>query len=453
MKKKGLIDLTTGRPLTQIIIFAIPLVGGTLFQQLYNFVDTLIVGRMIGIDALAAVGTYYPLSFLILGFIQGSCVGFSIPLARSIGNKNDNDIYSFLINAIWVCILMMIIMTPMMILFSSNLLVLLHTPNNIFSMASIFSIISFSGIPANIAYNYSANVLRSFGDSKHPFYFLIISLVINVILDLILIGPLNMGIAGAAVATVISEAVSAMLNIGWILKKFHIKKFSENSFSLTHISEICLIGIPMGLEYSISAIGAIVMQDAINQLGTASIAAQSAGDKIRQLFTLPMESVGMAMATYTAQNYGAKKINRIKEGIKSGLLIQLVYSIVAFFIVALSKNSLISLVLGRKDGTVFSKANEYLIIISLFFIVHGSLMIFRNVIQGLGRSLYAIFSGFGELIGRSIGGMLALTSLGYTAICYSNQLAWSISLIYCFIITLILFKTDKSLMVVGKKTK
>ncbi|WP_252902739.1 MATE family efflux transporter [Paucilactobacillus hokkaidonensis] len=193
------------------------------------------------------------------------------------------------------------------------------------------------------------------------------------------------------------------------------------------------------------------MQDAINQLGTASIAAQSAGDKIRQLFTLPMESVGMAMATYTAQNYGAKKINRIKEGIKSGLLIQLVYSIVAFFIVALSKNSLISLVLGRKDGTVFSKANEYLIIISLFFIVHGSLMIFRNVIQGLGRSLYAIFSGFGELIGRSIGGMLALTSLGYTAICYSNQLAWSISLIYCFIITLILFKTDKSLMVVGKK--
>lgn len=199
----------------------------------------------------------------------------------------------------------------------------------------------------------------------------------------------------------------------------------------------------MGFEYSISAIGAIIMQDAINRLGSNIMAAQSAADKIRQLFTLPMESVGAAMATYQAQNFSAKNAKRIKQGISNGVMIQIIYSVAAFVIINLTKTSLVTAVLGTGSMQTVTKANEYLTIISFFFPVHGLLMIFRNTLQGWGHSLYAIVSGFGELLGRSIGSLFALGAAGYTAICYSNPLAWAISLVYCVIMTWKLFKQDK----------
>jgi len=441
------IDLTTGSPLSKIIKFSLPLVGGSIFQQLYNFIDTMIVGRLIGINELAAVGAYYPLSFLILGFIQGSCVGFSIPLAQSVGANENNNIRKYLGNSIWLCLLIAIVATPIMMIFANDILLLLNTPHDIINAATIFTIISFAGIPANILYNYSANALRAFGDSTHPFYFLLGSLIINIILALIFIEKFHLGLAGVALATVISEFCSGVLNILWLIysNKFIKINLSDMKFSHYHFNRMCIIGFPMGIEYSISAIGAVIMQDTINLLGTSAIAAQSTGEKIRQLFTLPMESIGMAIATYTAQNYGAHKINRIKKGILQGSLIQLIYSVIAFIIVMASKNIILSAVLGVTSGSVYNKADQYLTIISFFFIIHGLLMIFRNTLQGLGHSIYAIFSGVGELIGRTAGGLLSLTSLGYIAICYSNQIAWTLSLIYCIAIIWILFKKDNNL--------
>lgn len=444
---KNKIDLTTGYPLSKIVAFSLPLVGGSLFQQLYNFIDTMIVGRLIGINALAAVGAYYPLSFLILGFIQGSCVGFSIPLAQSVGSRDDTDIKKYLTNAVWLCLLMALILTPLMMVFANAILVALNTPRAIINLATIFTVISFAGIPANILYNYSANALRAFGDSTSPFYFLIGSLVLNIALALLFIEQFHAGIAGVALATVISEFVSGLLNVLWLRYsgRFIRVKPADFRFSRRHFKRMCVIGFPMGFEYSISAIGAVVMQDAINLLGTAAVAGQSAGEKIRQLFTLPMESVGMAIATYMAQNYGAHEIDRIKKGIFHGSLIQLIYSLLAFVLVMVFKKNLIAAVLGTTSGVVFDRADQYLTIISFFFIIHGLLMIFRNTLQGLGHSIYAIFSGFGELIGRSIGGILSITSMGYVAICYSNQIAWGLSLLYCAFIATRLFKTDSSL--------
>lgn len=444
---KDTIDLTTGYPLKKILLFSLPLVGGSLFQQLYNFIDTMIVVRLIGIDALAAVGAYYPLSFLILGFVQGSCVVFSIPLAQSVGSKSERDIKDYLVNAVWLCLVVAIILTPLMMIFAHSILQGLNTPHEIIKLDTTFTVVSFAGIPANILYNYSANALRAFCDSTRPFYFLISSLVLNIILALIFIEVFHFGIAGVALATVISEFFSGMLNVIWLIYSGHFIKvrWHDFNFSLHHISRMCIIGFPMGFEYSISAIGAVVMQDAINLLGTAAVAGQSAGEKIRQLFTLPAESVGMAIATYMAQNYGAKKIDRIKKGILQGSLIQLIYSLTAFVLVMVFKKLLISAVLGTTSGVVYNKADQYLTIISFFFIIHGLLMIFRNTLQGLGHSIYAIFSGFGELIGRSIGGILSITSMGYIAICYSNQIAWGLSLLYCMFIMFRLFKTDNQL--------
>ena len=439
------IDLTKGNPLTRLILFSLPLVGGSLFQQLYNFIDTLIVGRLIGIDAVAAVGVYYPLSFLVLGFIQGSCIGFSIPLSQSVGAKDQQATKTFFTNAIWICLAMAILLTPIMIIGASGALKLLNTPSNVFKAAVTFTVISFLGIPANILYNYSAAALRAFGDAIHPFHFLVISLVINVTLDLIFIINFHLGIAGAAWATVISEFIVGVLNLTLFLFGKHRLAIDRQSWrpAPKAIRKMTAIGIPMGFEYSISAIGAIIMQDAINRLGSNIMAAQSAADKIRQLFTLPMESVGAAMATYQAQNFGAKNAKRIKQGISNGVMIQIIYSVAAFVIINLTKTSLVTAVLGTGSMQTVTKANEYLTIISFFFPVHGLLMIFRNTLQGWGHSLYAIVSGFGELLGRSIGSLFALGAAGYTAICYSNPLAWAISLVYCVIMTWKLFKQDK----------
>lgn len=438
------LDLSTGSSMKRILLFSFPFIGSSIFQQLYNFIDTLIVSHFLGIEAVAAVGTYYPLNFLILGFVQGSCIGFSIPLSQDIGRKEYKEVKCDLLAGIVVCFLLLIILTVVMIINTNSLLIMLHTPPKIFNLTIIFTLISFAGIPANILYNYSASVLRAFGNSKQPFYFLVISLIINIFLDLLFILVFNLGIKSIALATVISEFIAGMMNAIYYVKQKQFVKvtLSTKFFNKKKILKICFIGFPMGFEYSISAIGAIIMQYAINLLGTSAIAAQAAAEKIRQLFTLPMESVGTAMATYTAQNYGASQIDRIKQGVRNGTIIQFIWSLFSLLLVCLFKNSLITLMLGVTSKQVFSLTDLYLTTISYFFIIHGMLMIFRNTIQGLGHSIYAMASGVGELIGRASASYLSILSWGYTAICYANQIAWGISLIICSFILVIIIRKD-----------
>lgn len=442
-KNKRTMDLTAGNPLVQIFLFSLPLGFGTLFQQLYSFADTVIVGRFLGVSALGAVGSTYSLHFLTLGFVQGACIGFGIPIAQSFGAKNRDDIHRYLWNGMWLCLMMALLLTVVMFFAAAPLLQLVHTPDDLFPMALTYIRIIFLGIPTSILYNYSASALRAFGDSRHPFYFLLISSLLNILLDYLLIVHFHMGVDGAAWATVLSQLISGLLNTWWLLSKIELIEIRRTDFALSrfHIRQLCVIGLPMGFEYSVSAIGAVIMQNAINLLGSVAVAAQTAGEKIRQMFTLPMESVGMAMATYAGQNYGAGRIDRIKSGIKNGLLIQGIYCIFAWIVIFFCKGWFVELVLGSKSGEVSALAIQYLAIISTLFIFHGALMIFRNVLQGLGYSIQAILSGIGELIGRSIGGWLAVSFFGYTAICYSNPLAWALALFYCvWMVTRILKK-------------
>ena len=436
-RKSGTTDLTVGKPLFQILRFALPLVLGTLFQQLYSFADTVIVGRCLGTDALGAVGTTYSLNFLILGFVQGACVGFGIPVAETFGAKDKGGLRKYLFNGALLCVVLSVVFTISTTLMAGPLLQLIHTPEELYADAVLYIRIIFLGIPATVLYNYASSVLRAMGDSQHPFYFLLAASVLNIGLDYLLIVSMGMGVDGAAIATVLSQLLSGGLCAFWFFTR--TAKQEELTFrgqssllSAGHCKRLAYIGFPMGFEYSVSAIGAVIMQDAINLLGSTAVAAQTAGEKIRQMFTLPMESVGMAMATYVGQNHGAHRTDRIQQGIKDGCTIQLTYCVAAWVVIFFVKPYAVGLVLGDADPAVTAGAIQYLAIMSLLFCFHGLLMIFRNTLQGLGYSVQAIISGVGELIGRSLGGLLAVkTGLGYVGICLSNPFAWGLAMLYC----------------------
>ena len=436
-RKSGTTDLTVGKPLFQILRFALPLVLGTLFQQLYSFADTVIVGRCLGTDALGAVGTTYSLNFLILGFVQGACVGFGIPVAETFGAKDQGGLRKYLFNGALLCVVLSVVFTISTTLMAGPLLQLIHTPEELYADAVLYIRIIFLGIPATVLYNYASSVLRAMGDSQHPFYFLLAASVLNIGLDYLLIVSMGMGVDGAALATVLSQLLSGGLCAFWFFTR--TAKQEELTFrgqssllSAGHCKRLAYIGFPMGFEYSVSAIGAVIMQDAINLLGSTAVAAQTAGEKIRQMFTLPMESVGMAMATYVGQNHGAHRTDRIKQGIKDGCTIQLTYCVAAWVVIFFVKPYAVGLVLGDADPAVTAGAIQYLAIMSMLFCFHGLLMIFRNTLQGLGYSVQAIISGVGELIGRSLGGLLAVkTGLGYVGICLSNPFAWGLAMLYC----------------------
>ena len=436
-RKSGTTDLTVGKPLFQILRFALPLVLGTLFQQLYSFADTVIVGRCLGTDALGAVGTTYSLNFLILGFVQGACVGFGIPVAETFGAKDQGGLRKYLFNGALLCVVLSVVFTLFTTLMAGPLLQLIHTPEELYADAVLYIRIIFLGIPATVLYNYASSVLRAMGDSQHPFYFLLAASVLNIGLDYLLIVSMGMGVDGAAIATVLSQLLSGGLCAFWFFTR--TAKQEELTFrgqssllSAGHCKRLAYIGFPMGFEYSVSAIGAVIMQDAINLLGSTAVAAQTAGEKIRQMFTLPMESVGMAMATYVGQNHGAHRTDRIQQGIQDGCTIQLTYCVAAWVVIFFLKPYAVGLVLGDADPAVTAGAIQYLTIMSLLFCFHGLLMIFRNTLQGLGYSVQAIISGVGELIGRSLGGLLAVkTGLGYVGICLSNPFAWGLAMLYC----------------------
>lgn len=390
------------RPLRQIFLFAVPLVFGTIFQQLYSFADTVIVGRCLGTDALAAVGATSSLHFLILGFVQGACVGFGIPVAQNFGADDHEEMHRYFWNGTWLCVFLSAVLAVAATGLTETLLTVMNTPEEIFSMSAEYIGILFMGIPASVLYNYSASVMRAIGDSRHPFYFLLFSSILNITLDYVLIMFFNMGVGGAAAATVFSQFVSGALNVWWMFRHMEdvrVKK-DEMSPSLRHVKRLCIVG-------------------------------------------LPMESVGMAMATYAGQNFGAGKMKRIREGIRDGLLIQIIYCAVIWVVLLAAAKPLVYIVLGETVSDVALGAQRYLFLCSCLFVFHGFLMIFRNTLQGMGYSFHAIISGVWELVGRSLGGWLVVHAAGFTAVCLANPMAWIFALGYCVVLVFYMIRKNE----------
>lgn len=419
-------DMTTGNPFKLIIKFCIPLIIGNLFQQLYNVADTVIVGKFLGVDAFAAVGATGSLCFLFIGFANGMCSGFCIPVARYFGAEDYKSMRKNIINAFYLSVIMTVIITSFTLIFSKGILKLINTPENIFNEAYSYITVIFAGVGGTVFYNLLSGILRALGDSKTPLYFLIISSFVNIFLDIVFIAVFSTGVSGAAFATIISQILSGILCFIYIKKKFAILKIQPDEMKFDKTVSFILLktGIPMALQMSIASIGSIIQQGAVNSLGSSAVASITAAGKIQSLVTQPMETIGVAMTTYCSQNLGAEKYDRIKEGIKKSVIFSMGYCIIA---------ALLMIFIGQNISLIFIDANEieilsniklYFYLTAPFYPVLGLLFIIRNSVQGLGFAAPTMAAGTLELITRVVFALTLVSLWKFPAACLVNPAAW-----------------------------
>ena len=401
-------DMTQGSPLKLILAFAVPLMLGSLFQQFYNLADTIIVGRFVGVEALAAVGSVGGLNYLVLGFVNGIACGFSIPISWTFGAKDYKEMRRYTANTVWLSVAFAVVLTVVTVALTRAVLVWTNTPANIIDIADIYIRTIFWGIPFTLLYNMTSALMRALGDSKRPLYFLLVASFLNIGLDLLCIIVFRMGAFGAAFATVFSQAVAGLGSLLYILKHYGELRWSreEGQLSRTHCAKLCSMGIPMGLQCSITAIGSVVLQGAVNGLGSDIVAAQTAGGKAAQFLSVPLESIGTAMTTYASQNMGAHDLNRVNRGVNTALSIGVVYSIASFLILRVADKPLIGLFLESDQTEIMANAQSFIFWNSVFYIPLAVLIIYRYTIQGLGHSGLAMFAGVAEMIARAMVGFL-----------------------------------------------
>ena len=426
MRKSEMRDMTKGNVFNIILGFAIPLLLGMLFQQFYSMVDTIIVGKYLGVSALASVGSTGSINFMIIGFCMGVCNGFAIPVAQKFGAGNFKKLRKYVFNSGFLAIVFSVVMTLIVCVFCRQILIAMRTPEDIIQGAYSYIYVIFLGIPATYLYNLLSGIIRSLGDSKTPLFFLIISSIINIILDLFLIIYMHMGVTGAAWATVIAQAVSGILCLIYMRKKYSVLKFESDELKIDGycIRRLCYMGVPMGLQYSITAIGSVILQAAVNGLGSIIVAAVTAAGKISMFLCCPFDALGSTMATYTGQNIGAGKLERISEGIKKSMIIGSVYSIVALIISVFFGKSLALLFVNENEIEILAKVSENLIIIAAFYIPLCIVNVVRFTIQGMGYSTFAILAGVCEMIARALCGFILVPIFGYVAVCLASPVAW-----------------------------
>lgn len=426
MKSNAIKNMTEGSPMKLILHFWVPLFIGMLFQQFYNMMDSMIVGRTLGPQALAAVGGTGSINFMVIGFCMGVCNGFAIPVAQSVGAKDESSLRKYVANSAWLSAVFAVITTIVVCLLCRNILFWMDTPSDIFEGSYEYIFVIFLGIPVVYLYNLLAGILRALGDSKTPLYFLVISSLLNIVLDLIAILVFDMGVAGAAWATVISQAISGVLCLLFIVKKYPVLKISKEEWrpNSWFIQKLCMIGIPMGLQYSITAIGSVILQTAVNSLGSTAVAAVTAGNKISTLFCCPFDAMGSTMATFAGQNRGAGKFDRVTDGIKTCTFIATIYSVIACAILIIFGQKLALLFVDGEEVEIIKNAALLLKWSSIFYIPLALVNIIRFAIQGMGFGTLAIFAGVFEMIARGGVGFILVPMFGYIAACFAGPVAW-----------------------------
>lgn len=428
-------DLTSGSPLKVILMFTLPLVLGNLFQQFYALADTIIVGRFCGVSALASVGATGSVNYLILGFVIGVCNGFAIPIAQLFGARDYKDLRRHVANAAWLCIAGSVVLTVATVALTRPMMELMQTPDDILDGAVVYIGWIFAGIPFIFLYNMVAAIMRALGDSKTPLYFLILTSALNIGLDLLFIIPFHMGVLGAALATDISQVISGVLSFAYLRRKFGVLKMEKGdiAYSKKACGRLLGIGVPMGLQCSITAIGSVIMQWAVNVLGSTAVAAVTAAGKTQSLLTVPLESVGTAMATYAGQNLGASRMDRVRQGVNRALLIILVYALASAFILHFTDVQIMSLFLDTaKEVDIVNMGREYLFWNSVFFIPLGALIVWRYTIQGLGFSTLAMMAGVAEMVARTAVAIVLVPILGYFGAELSNPAAWVAACLFLY---------------------
>ena len=419
-------DMTSGSPAKLIFGFAIPMFLGLLFQQFYSMVDTLIVGKFLGVNPLAGVGSTTSLNFMVLGFCMGVCNGFAIPVAQMFGAKEEHRLRKYVTNGAWLCIGLSVVLTLIVVLACRTILTVMDTPEEIFEYAYIYIVIVFAGIPCTFLYNILAGIIRSFGDSKTPVLFLAIASAINIGLDLIFVLLFGMGVEGPAIATVLAQGISGIICLFYMYRKFPVLHASRDEWKpeLHYMGKLCFIGIPMGLQYSITAIGSLVLQTAVNGLGAMVVAGVTAAQKINMFISCPIESLGQTMAPYAGQNMGAGKIDRIGKGLKSAVLMGWGVSIICFLIAVLFGKQLTLLFVDAGETEIIAYSYQFLLFCIGGYCLLTLVNTVRFTIQGMGFSVFAILSGIMEMIARTLAALVVARKFGYIGICLAHPMAW-----------------------------
>lgn len=419
-------DMTNESPLKLIAFFSIPILLGNIFQQFYSMADTMIVGRYLGEDALAAVGSTGSIIFLVLGFNMGIAQGFGILISHAFGAQDQARLKHYVAVSILLGCFVSAVMTAVTVTNSEKLLQLMKTPENILPMANSYIIIIYAGMAASMFFNIAAAILRGVGDSRTPLYFLLLSSALNILLDIIFIRFIHMGPAGAAWATILSQGVSAVLCFIYMFRRFDILQLKRNDFrpDIKTMQKLLKVGIPMAINYSVTAVGIMILQSGINVFGSTVVASYTAASKVEQLATQPMPALGATMATYCGQNLGAGKCERILDGMKKALLISIIISIFSAFICIAFGEYIVGWFLNEPTAAVLSYATTYLRTISCFFLPLAMIFLYRNAMQGLGNGIVPLISGMLELAGRSLIILFLLERYGYIIICLASPAAW-----------------------------
>lgn len=424
-------DLTTGKPMKLLLEFTIPILIGNIVQQFYYVIDSIIVGQYLGVNALAAVGSTGSLTFLVIGWIMGVTGGFTIIIAQRYGAGDEKGVRHYVAMSYYLCIFMAVIMTVGLLLANGWILRVMNTPEEIFDDTYRFIQVIYFGLTATIAYNLLASVLRALGDSRTPLYFLVLSSVLNIILDILFIAVFSMGVEGAGYATVISQAFASVLCFIYMVKRYPILRVKKEDahYSGTSIKRLIGMGAPMGLQFSITAIGSMTVQVALNGLGPIYIAAFTTCGKIQNIITQPFPSLGASMATYAGQNTGAGRIDRVKEGVKADIIITMVCSIVSMIAVLVFGGALARLFISDDSKMVVEQAKVYFYAVAGFYPALGLIFVYRNVLQGLGYGLLPMLGGIFELVARVLVVIVLSRPFGYVGICFANPVAWIFALI------------------------
>lgn len=419
-------DMTNGSPSKHILGFAIPMLFGMLFQQFYNLVDTIIVGKTLGVEALAGVGATGSINFMIIGFCMGVCNGFVIPVAQCFGAKKPADLRKYVFNGYICSVVFAIVLTLASVIFCRRILIIMNTPADIIDHAYNYIVVIFIGIPTVFLYNMVSGVIRSLGDSKTPVVFLVLSSIINVVLDFFLILVCKMGVAGAGWATVTSQLISGLTCLIYMYKKYDILKGdkSERVLDRRFITNLCMNGVPMGLQYSITAIGSTILQAAVNTLGSTYVAAMTAGSKMFNFTCCPFDALGSTMATYAGQNVGAAKIKRLGQGVRSAMIIGSVYSVLSLIALYFTTDYIALLFVNASETTIIALTRQFILASACFYIPLTGVNVVRFCIQGMGFSVFAISAGILEMIGRAFAAIILIPSIGFMGACLASPIAW-----------------------------
>lgn len=427
-------DMTSGSTMKLILGFAVPLLMGMLFQQVYSLVDTIIVGRFLGVSALAAVGATGSINFLIVGFCQGICNGFALPVAQRFGAKDYNGLRKYVGNSAVLSIIFGGAITLITVIACRPILELMQTPADIIDLSYHYIVVIFVGIPAIMLYNILSAYLRSLGDSITPVIFLVLSAGLNIGLDLLFIVTFHWGVFGAAFATVLSQAVSGILCLILIIKKFDLLHLKREDWKLDwgYSRYLLIMGLPMGLQYSITAIGSVILQASVNTLGSTAVASMTAGSKISMFVVCPFDALGSTMATFGGQNVGAGRLDRLGRGLRSAVILGAIYSALILVVLIFFGRDLILLFVSAKEAAVIAQAKQFLVTNAAFYLMLALVNIVRFLIQGMGFSGFAVFAGVFEMVARTLVGLVFVPIFGFTAACFASPLAWVFA--DCFLI-------------------